>query len=470
MEHKTKRDLSLINLVNDFEVKFEQGNIDYLDEKTIYQLLEYYENSGMIEKAMEVVEIAIEQYQFRSDFYIIKDRLYFVDRNFDECLSILNYAETIAPFERDIIVLKIKALSCKKQFTEARALLNTLESVVFDSEVADVYISESYIYEYAKQYDQMYSCLKKALIKDPNNNEGLERFWLAVELARKYDDSVAFHKNLIDKNPYNHLAWFNLGLSYSCNWEYDKAIDALEYSFLIEPGFESGYLECAEMCVQQNKIEKALDIYLEANEKFGPESELQVNIASCLLKLNKYEDAKSLLIKSLKHESYNDELYYMLAQCYAVSSNWYNAINAYIKAIELDECREEYYLGLAKAYVEVEDYNKATFNFHKATQICQEESVYWKEYVCFLLKLGLYGEALQILDEAEDFTFGADLLYCRAITYFFLKNKRDGLDMLTEALEEDFHQHHIIFELAPELEVDKDINSMLKYYAKEFSE
>ncbi|MBK8109758.1 MAG: hypothetical protein IPK46_05155 [Saprospiraceae bacterium] len=68
MEHKIKRDLQLINLVSDFESKFEQGNIDYVEEKTIYQLIEYYESEFQIEKAMEVVDVALEQFPYRSDF------------------------------------------------------------------------------------------------------------------------------------------------------------------------------------------------------------------------------------------------------------------------------------------------------------------------------------------------------------------------------------------------------------------
>ena len=47
---QNKRDLQLINLVSDFETKFEQGNIDYVEEKTIYQLIEYYESEFQIEK------------------------------------------------------------------------------------------------------------------------------------------------------------------------------------------------------------------------------------------------------------------------------------------------------------------------------------------------------------------------------------------------------------------------------------
>ncbi|CAG0902275.1 unnamed protein product, partial [Darwinula stevensoni] len=112
-----------------------------------------------------------------------------------------------------------------------------------------------------------------------------------------------------------------------------------------------------------------------------------------------------------------------VGECYSRDQVWYNAINAYHKAIELENRREEYYLGLAKAYLAVEDYNKATVNFQMATQTGPEDTLYWKEYICFLIKMGLHDEAIQVLDEAEDHTYGPDLLYCRAVTEYFLKNK-----------------------------------------------
>jgi hypothetical protein len=81
--------------------------------------------------------------------------------------------------------------------------------------------------------------------------------------------------------------------------------------------------------------------------------------------------------------------------------------------------------------------------------------------------LGLYKEALQIVNEAEEYTYGADLLYCKAAALFFLKKKKPGLKVLEEALLEEFKTHHILFSLAPELEVDKEIAAMISYYEKE---
>ncbi len=465
MENKIKRDSALINLVSEFEFKFEQGEVGYLDEKVYLQLLEYYEDEYLFDKALEVVDYAIEQYKYRSEFYIIKARLLLCKTKVKDCLALLDIAENISPFEREISVIRARAHAINKDFTAAHNILDDLKLGATKSDSVDILIAESFIYEHMKDYNAMYDTLSNAVLIDSKNEEAMERIWISAELSRRYEDSVKLHLTIIDKDPYNYQAWYNLGHGYNCIWEYEKAIDALEYSFIINPEFESGYLDCADTCLQIRNYEKALEIYIEANNKFGPNNELMVNIAHCYIYLKRIGIAKQWLLKAIKLDGFNDEAYFLLGECYSRDQVWYNAINAYHKAIELENRREEYYLGLAKAYLAVEDYNKATVNFQMATQTGPEDTLYWKEYICFLIKMGLHDEAIQVLDEAEDHTYGPDLLYCRAVTEYFLKNKAECLELLEEALVEDYDQHTLIFEIAPELKLDKDINSMIKYFA-----
>lgn len=466
MENKIKRDIALINLVSDFEIKFDEGNLGYLDEKVYFQILEYYEEEYLFDKALEVVEFALEQYKYRSEYYIIKARLLLNTGKVDQSLEVLNIAENIAPFEREISIIKARAFAIKKKFDLAQDILDELKQGATKSDSVDILIAESFIYEHMKDYDAMYDTLAKAVMIDSTSEEAMERIWISAELSRRYKDSVSLHKIIIDKDPYNYQAWYNLGHGYNCTWEYEKAIDALEYSFIVNPEFESGYLDCADTCLQIKNYDKALEIYIEANNRFGPNNELMVNIAHCYIYLHKINIAKQWLLKAIKLDGYNDEAYFLLGECYSKDQVWYNAINAYHKAINLENRREEYYLGLAKAYLAVQDYNKATVNFQMATQTGPEDTLYWKEYICFLIKLGLFDEALQVLDEAEDHTYGPDLLYCRAIVNYLIKNKADCLELLEEALMEDYDGHKIIFDIAPEIKLDKEITSMIKYYAE----
>ncbi|MBK8625720.1 MAG: hypothetical protein IPN86_09235 [Saprospiraceae bacterium] len=467
MENKIKRDTALINLVSDFECKFEQGEIGYMDEKVFLQLLEYYEDEYLFEKALEVVEIAIEQYKYRSDFYIIKSRILLNLNKINDCLSSLEIAENIAPFEREINIIKARAYAIKKQFNKAHAILDDLRFGATKSDNVEILIAESFIYEHMKDYNAMYDALSQAVLIESKNEEAMERVWISAELSRRYEDSVELHKSIIEKDPYNYQAWYNLGHGYNCIWEYEKAIDALEYSFIVNPDFESAYLDCADTCLQIRNYEKALEIYIEANNKFGPNNELMVNIAHCYIYMNKIGIAKQWLLKAIKIDSFNDEAFFLLGECYSKDNVWYNAINAYHKAIDLENRREEYYLGLAKAYLAVEDYNKATINFQMATQTGPEDTLYWREYICFLTKLGLLDEAIQVLDEADEHTYGADLIYCKAVVLYLMKEKAECMELLEEALMENYDQHELMFDVAPELKLDKDIIAMIKYFAED---
>lgn len=464
MDNKIKRDISLITLVSEFENDFEKGSVGYLDEKAFYQILDYYEEEYSFDKALEVVDLAISQYQYRSEFYITKARLQLNTQKVKDCLHTLELVESIAPYEREISIIKIRALAILKRFKEAFDIIDHMKAFSTPSEKAELLVGESYIYEYMKDHHKMYITLEEAVRLDWKNEEAMERIWVSAELSRNYKASVRLHQEILDIDPYNYQAWYNLGHGYSCLNKYDEAINALEYSFIVNPHFESAYLDCADICFQIRDFQKALDIYMEAHKRFDTNQELFVNIAHCLIELNDISGAKQWLIKSIKYDGYNDEAYYLLAQCYASEGVWYNAINAYHKAIELDDRREEYYLGLAQTYVMVEDFNKATINFQMATETGPEDIRSWREYIFFLLKLNLIEEAFLVLEESDEYCAGPDLDCCRAIAHFKSGDETEFFHLLEEVLQEDYSLHTLIFDILPELRVHPKVTAMIKYY------
>lgn len=467
MEQRIRRDSALVSLVTEFETNYENGNIEYLSDKVFFKLIGYYEGEQEYDKALDVTKLALEQFKFRSDFYIAMARLLLKVSAIDECLEFLEKAQTIAPYENEIVTLKIKALALSGEYEAAFHNLDILKKNTLEINIIDIYLSEAEIYARMNNQIERFKSLKKAITVDNKNIEAHQKFWSATELSRRYIECADFMNQIINNDPYNYYAWYNLGHALSFRGEYEEAIDAIEYAYIINPNFEEGYMECADLCSQVKDFDRALGIYEEAIENFGEGNDLLINIAECQMYLNKIKLSKANLYKAIKQDPYNDEVYFFLGECFSKENKWYSAINAYHKAIEIEDNVGEYYLGVARAYVAVEDYNKATVNFHLAIADGPEQTHFWMEFASFLMKLGLHDEALQILDEAEDHTFGADLLYCRAVTNFFLRNKEEGLEYLKEALLEDYSLHTMIYALAPELEVDKEITSMLAYYAGE---
>ena len=467
MEHRIKRDVSFLNLLSDFETNFENGQNILYQEKTFLEIIRFYEEELQYDKAIEVTDLALERYSYRSDFYIIKARLLFQTNFHEEALKLLDTAEKNSPFEHDILLLKIRILAFQGQVSDAKEILLDMKRYVTSGDLSDVYLSESYINEVVQDYDGMYDNLSKAIISDSDNDEAFERIGFAVQLSKKYKESIQFHEMIINEHPFNYLAWYNLGHAFACEGEYQKAIDAIEYSFITEENFENGYLDCADICIQEKNFQRALNIYESYIEIFGINEEVLINMAECEYQLGNLNKARILLNKLLKLDPYNDEVYYKLGLCYAQAKNWAKAINAYHKAITLEDNCEDYYHSIAIAHNAVGSFDNAEFFFHKSVESEPEQSQYWREYISFLIKLGKKDKALDVLSEADGFTFGADLLFCKGVALYLNGNLKEAYESFEEGLKEDFNQHKIIFEIEPEFLLNKDLQSMISYYQGE---
>ncbi len=470
MEHRTKRDVTFLNLVSDFETNFERGNDILYQEKTFLEIIRFYEEELQYDKAIEVADLALEKYSFRSDFYIIKARLLFQTNFHEEALRLLSKAEVISPYEHDILLLKIRILAFQGEVAQANIILDDMKRYVSSGDLSDVYLSESFINEVMQDYDGMYENLTKAIISDQGNEEAFERIGFAVQLSKKYKESIQFHQTIINEHPFNYLAWYNLGHAFACEGEYQKAIDAIEYSFLTEENFENGYLDCADICIQEKKFQRALNIYETYIDIFGINEEVLINMAECEYQLGHLNKARILLNKLLKLDPYNDEVYYKLGLCYAQANNWSKAINAYHKAITLEDSCEDYYHAIAMAHNAIGSFEKAEFFFRKSVESGPEQSHYWREYISFLIKLGKKQKALEVLTESDSFTFGADLLFCKGVALYLSGYAKEANMAFEEGLKEEFDQHKIIFEIEPELVLNKELQSMVSYYEGEEKE
>ncbi len=467
MKYKSDQDHSLILLVNEFETMSQKGQVSFLNEQDFLKLISYYEKEFLFEKAIEVADHALNQYGFSADFHIRKAQLFLATRNSEKAMSILDKAEVFAPAEIDIHLLRAKIFSSLGEHSHALQLIENLKSSALDADLSQIYLSEAQIYECLKDYNLMFKSLKKSLAHDPENEEALERVWVCTELTKRYQESIDFHHKIIDLAPYSYLAWYNLGHAYSCEGEYFKAIDAYEYSFIINKEFELGYRECADLCFQVCNYDKALEFYLEALDLFGPDSDLLANIGECYMQLSQFTHAQDYFNKASKLDPYNDEVYFFLGLCHGTEDRWLSAINAFFKAIEIEDRREEYFNNLAKAFHKIGEFAKAHYYFLKATEIGPEQSDIWKDHIAFLVQIGELDKALEVLEEAEYSAVGTELTYCKAACLLAKGLQDEGLEILRQALIEDRDMIDILFEIMPKLEHNHHVLQLIEYYMSE---
>ena len=468
MRRNYRRDTALHSLANEFESMNKRGGQVYFEDRHLFQLIGFYENEYSFEKAMEVTDFALDQYQYRVDFYIIKIRLLMKFGEYDAALNLLEQAENISPGEWDLKLMKCRIFSKMKDYPSALNYIRELRLLQNNElDMIDLMLEEAFVYEKMKDFSQMYRVLKEVLELRPDHPEALEHIWMSVEICKNYEDSIALHESLLNKNPYTYQAWYNLGHAYSCTGDYNKAIAALEYSFIINPEFEFGYKDCADLCFQVKNYEKALDVYLEYLDIFGPESEVLISLGQCYISLKDYREARKVLRKSSKLDPYSDEVYFYLGLCDLYQKRYPAAVMNFLKAIKIEDRREEYYAAIADAYNALEEYEKADYYFRKATETGPEQADIWCNYAVSYLNLGEYKQALRILDEAEYYTCSPELLYCRATALILDSRKEEGLAILHDALIDDINAVRQLFHWAPQLKTDRDVMAIIDYVSKE---
>ncbi|MEM8524904.1 MAG: tetratricopeptide repeat protein [Bacteroidota bacterium] len=454
------------NLVSQYEATTQNGGSAFYEEESFLQLVDYYEQEGMYNRAFETLDHGIACHRFSSSLYEKKANFLIDVKKEMEALEVLNEAEVLTPNCLNIQLLKVKAFSFLSMSSDALALIEDLKSNTFSSKsLSEVYLAEAIIYERLEQYDFMFDALQAALNINNENQAALEKMWFCTELSRKYEASLALHDELLVQNAYSSRAWYNLAHAHAYLGNYEDAIEAYEYAYLIDEDFEFAYRDRAEICYELHYYREALTSYEEVLGLFEPDADLYLRAGQCHFHLGNIEDAKSHLTQAIFLEPVQEEeIFFYLGRCYAAENNDSEAIRFYHKAIDADEHREEFYLHLAFTHVAQKNHKAAINAFQMATETAPEDATYWFYYAKFLIETGKTKKAWNILHEAETYTIGTDIAHCKVACLLFLQQRDEAFHLFNETLEEESRSYPFLFELMPELKADTILKAIISFH------
>ena len=457
------------DLVFKYEAMSQKGKVSSFEVTAFLSLIDFYKKEDSLDKALEVTERAIRQHKFSSELHTCKAKLLIASQKDEAALESLDRAEVFGQSFIEIDLLRTKVYCLQQNYSKALSLLLDLRLnyYITNEEYSAILVQEASIYQYQEEFPQMFEALQIALIKNYQNAEALKDMWLATELSKMYPESIAFHHQLLEIDAYSYRAWYNLGNAYFKTADYENALISFEYAILTNEQFQPAYLDYVEVCMQLRKYHQALDCLEEARIHFDYDDELLQKVGECYENMGHIDQAKVHYFKGLALNEKNDEIYFHIGECYAKEDQWSSALYFYKQAIKLHDGNEEYFYGLANAFYELGYFDKAEPLYKASTFIAPELSKYWAKYAAFLFKQNKVEAALDIIEDSKKHTYGADLFYCKAACLFRQGKRKAGLNILGEALLEDFEGQYLFFDLLPEMELDSDIKAIIKYFSGE---
>lgn len=439
---------ALAALVEQFEQYLKDNAYTYFDEEGLEMLLEYYEMRNLPEREEAVIDFALTQNPFSSEFLVRKAEFLLNRKRYTEALETLDKAQLFDSREVDIYLLRSDIFVEQNRTEEAEQELMEALSIADDSDKDAVYAELSDIYEIQEQFNKAFDALAMALKFNANSEDALQKLAHIVDMTDRYEESVAIHNKIIEQDPYSWMAWFNLGRSYVGLGFYEKALECFEYVMAIEENFDLVYRDAADIYYRMDDFEKAISMFETAHEKSIGYEDYSFRIGLCFERMNNYKSARFHYRKAARQDPYMHDAFFRIGETYRMESRLDPALVNYKKALNLDETNEDYICTIISIYKMLDREPDVLEHLELLVSVRPEILSYWLDYITYLFEINDFEGAARVAESAiHRGGHYAEFYYLQSAASAALGDMRTALLQLEQALTMDYARHTILYEV-----------------------
>lgn len=447
-----------------FESMLKTNSVYFFDSIEFEEIVHYYLDSGKNLLAKKAINLGLKQHPNAIMLKLLRAELLIFDEEFEKATTLLKELQSLEPDNDEIYVQQASIFSKKDNHLKAINLLKI--ALDYTDDEADIFSLLGMEYLYLDDFDEALLNFSKCLEADSEDYSSLYNVIYCFDMQNKHVEATEYLNNYINKDPYNEIAWHQLGRQYFIVENYEEALRAFDYAVLIDEYFVGAYLEKAKTLEQLDRFEEAIENYKTTIELDDPTSFVFFRIGECYEKLRKVALAQKYYKKAAQEDPLLDKSWIAIANLYIEEKKYNKALFYVNKALEIDDQNTYYWRKYAEINLKLNYFEEAAIAFQQCILLKDSDLVIWvglSDVLCFL---GEFEDALTNLLKAKlFFNDFAEIEYRLASLYFKFKNYPKGTLHLKTALSLDFEYHSIIKELFPEvykLQKVKDIIMQFK--------
>lgn len=453
------------------EDKFQQlqqtNELHLFSRQEFMHLIHEYKDNESWPEALIISDLALSIHLHDADLLAEKIDILLSNKRPDEAMALLPLFERLSTDEVSYTCLRVRALHQMGDADMGRLLLEGVKQWAPTTRLPEIYLLEAGMLQKSGEHAQAYNLYKRILEMDPKNSAALNKIWLASESSKNQKDSLQFHQSLIDRDPYNGLAWFNMGQALYYLLKYEEALEAFEYAGVIEPQFNLTFCFAAEVALAIGQPKRALKNLYDVMQRNPHDPAVLKMTGQSYLALQNNVKARQYFLLARNLDPIDDEIYFNLGNIYMADDKPAIASRYFERAVNLDDRNESYVIALAGALVKEGRFQEAESCFVLATEVAPELPESWLPYAEFKFSAGDYASTLNIIEEALEYTWGAGLYFLRAAVLFNMNKRAEALRAMESALEDDYDTHESFFKYLPGYRQDKDVKAILRYFSLE---
>lgn len=436
-----------------------------LEEEDYEYVIEFFLRNNNESEALKACELASKYYPYSSSLLLIKTEVFFQAQRYGQALQTLDEMDSQSGNLLESVLLRSDIYLAQFKFDAAVTLLNEKIPFFEGEEKVELMLELSDVYDENENYESVFNTLEKILQIAPDNEEALHKISFWADITGLQEKSAFLHQQLVDRNPYNALAWFNLGTAFQGLKKYKDAAEAYEFCIAIDEKFEAAYRNLADVYIRLNWYEKAIES-LEKNLELGkPEDVLYEAMGHCFERQKDFPRARHFYQEALRLNPADDSVFYRIGETYMKEKEWEKAAKSYSTALSLNKNNAACLQSLGNCLLEMNAALEAISCFLNAIQLKPNNKSNWIALLKGLYAFECYEEMLEEIDAAKK-VLGEkpDLFYFSALALFALGKTKEALLYFENGLAQAPQKVKAILEIEPDLSQRKSVTALIAKY------
>ena len=355
----------LNELAREYEAQRSEGKYVYMEPDDLADLCLWYDNNHNPDKADEVMDYALRTYPDVTMLQIEQAYRYLDKGDLDAAIILANQIENDKT--GDLQLLKIRLLIESEEYEKAEELLNSYPPDDFDPIMVANMFMEAHFSEKAIDW------LKKHGQGFEGEEDYMSILMNAYFYSGRYQEAIEMCEKLIDKDPFSAHYWLSLARCQLALGEYDKALDACDFSITndaVVPG-DMNEMDLA-LLLDQDRVEDAIKLmnfylkYLDLTEEQIVNTYFRLGVCYAHMRWDK--QAFEYFDKVLEHRPNDAEVLTQKSMLYVNQENFEAALNQLKAAIENEPERKYLYRTLGIISLIMKNYD----DFRKYSSISDE--------------------------------------------------------------------------------------------------
>ena len=458
---------SIEEILSKYEEVKKGDSISILDEEEFESVIEYYFQNSNEEQALLACDIARTYYPFSGSILLLRAEILTQSQKYGQALKALDELEQYDNKNIDAVLLRSDILLAQLKFDQAALWLEQQSNNFHGKDKVEILLELSDVYDEGEEFDAVYDTLKRVVRIDKRNEEALQKICFWAEFNGRLEESIAMHTQLTDADPYNALAWFNLGAAYQGLKLYEKCIDAYEYCVAIDDNFEFAYRNMADAYMRMKYYDKALESLDKHIEIAKPEDVIFEAMGYCWEKRKDYTRARHFYRQASQLSPQDDSIFYKIGETYAREKQWDKAVKSYSVALHLDKENAAYCMAIGNCLMEMDVKSEALVCYLNAVRLKPGNKSTWVALIRGLFITGYYEEVIIQLEVAREHCGEkGDFNYYHAAALFEMGKAKEAMLQLEDGLKEAPKKLKVFTDLNPEYILRAPVAELIGRYKK----